>query len=89
MDESLDSMEATSDEDKTEQVLYQHIYQGIFQKDDIPEFQDQGFSTILDDIPMDVDIVLEKLSNLNSGKATGPDGLPPRVLKETGSYKTC
>jgi len=35
----------------------------------------------LDNIPIDVSIVKDKLSNLDPGKATGPDGVSPRVLK--------
>ena len=34
---------------------------------------------------MDVGIVREKLCDLNSSKATGPDELPPRVLKKAAA----
>ena len=50
--------------------------------DNIPEFQDHDFATSLDGILIDAGIVGEKLCDLNSSKATGPDELPPRVLKE-------
>ena len=52
-DESLDGMEAMSDEDKAE--ILNKFFTSTFTReslDDIPEFQDQGFSTILDDISL-------------------------------------
>ena len=52
-DESLDGMEAMSDEDKAE--ILNKFFTSTFtgeSLDDISEFQDQGFSTILDDISL-------------------------------------
>ena len=52
-DKSLDGMEATSDEDKAE--ILNKFFTSTFtgeSLDDISEFQDQGFSTILDDISL-------------------------------------
>jgi len=51
-------MEATSEENKAE--ILNKFFTSTFTKessDDIPLFQDQGFSTILDDILNDADIV--------------------------------
>ena len=62
---------ATTDENKAE------ILNKLFSReslDDIPDFQDQGFSTVFD--------YHEKICNLNCGKVTG---LPPRVLKEAAN----
>ena len=53
--------------------------------DNIPEFQDCDFVTSLDGISIDAGIVREKLCDLNSSKTTGPDELPPRVLKEAAA----
>jgi len=50
--------------------------------DSIPEFSDREFVTTLDNISS---IIKDKLSNLNPGKATGPDGISPGVLKEAAA----
>ena len=49
--------------------------------DNIPEFQDRDFVTSLDGISIDVGIVKEKLCDLNSSKATGPDELRPQSVE--------
>ena len=83
VDESFDGLEAASDVDKAETL--NKFFASTFTKesfDTIPVFQDREFITCLDDILIDVSTVKDKLCNLNPTKATGPDGLPPRVLKE-------
>ena len=50
--------------------------------DNIPEIHDRDFVTNLDGISIDPGIVREKLCDLNSSKATGPDELPPSPLPE-------
>ena len=54
--------------------------------DNIPEFQDRDFVTSLGGISIDASIVREKLCDLNSSKATGPDELPPSWNKLTSVY---
>ena len=53
-DESLDGMEAMSDEAWDKAEILNKFFTSTFTRelDDIPEFQDQGFSTILDDISL-------------------------------------
>ena len=86
VDEALDGVEAASDDDKAE--ILSKFFTSTFTReslDNIPEFQDREFVTSLDDVKIDANIVREKLYNLNPSKATGPDGLPPRVLKEAAT----
>ena len=40
----------------------------------------------LSDINITTDIILDKLTNLNSAKSPGPDGWPPFVLKEIAQH---
>ena len=86
VDESLNDTEAATDEGKAE--MLNKFFTSTFTResmDNIPEFQDCDFVTSLDGISIDVGIVKEKLCDLNSSKATGPDELPPRVLKEAAA----
>jgi len=78
-----DSLETASDIDKAE--ILNKFFTGTFTSeslDTIPVFSDREFVSTLDNISIDVSTVKDKLSNLNPGKATGPDGISPRVLKE-------
>ncbi|XP_065896024.1 uncharacterized protein [Dysidea avara] len=86
VDESLNDTEAATDESKAE--MLNKFFTSTFTResmDNIPEFQDRDFVTNLDGISIDAGIAKEKLCDLNSSKATGPDELPPRVLKEAAA----
>ena len=86
VDESLNDIEAATDEDKAE--MLNKFFTSTFTResfDNIPEFQDHDFVTSLDGISIDAGIVREKLCDLNSSKATGPDEFLPTVLKEVAA----
>ena len=77
VDESLNDTEAATDEGKK---MLNKFFTCTFTRksmDNIPEFQDRDFVTSLDGISIDAGIVKEKLCDLNSSKATGPDEPPP------------
>jgi len=69
--------------DMTEQLNY--YFSSVFTSSQMPsmnENSDEANSTILSDIRISSDQVMKKLDRLRSDKASGPDDLSPRVLKE-------
>ena len=56
--------------------------------DDTPILQSTTYDTPLDDITLTEEIIKNKLIKLNPNKSPGPDGWPPRVLKEVAEALT-
>ena len=67
--------EASSDVEKADAFFTSVFTTENF--DNIRVFPDRAFAASLDDITIDSDVVYNKLSNLQSDKAAGPDNLLP------------
>ena len=64
-------------------VLNEHFY-SVFTKDDdaiLPEMADTLYPT-MSNIEINTEEIAQLLNNIDPFKATGPDGLPPKLLKE-------
>ena len=75
---------AVSDEEKTEAL--NTFFTGVFTKEDlnnIPDIEPALVNNYLDQIFIKKEDITKKLKALNSSKSQGPDGIHPRLIKET------
>ena len=62
------------------------FFSGVFTNEDtsnMPDLANRQFDAPIDDIVFSSEVILKKLRYLNINKSRGPDGLHPRVLKES------
>ena len=74
----------SGDADKAE--LFNNFFSGVFTREDtsnMPGLASRQFEAPTDDIVFSGEVVLKKLQCLNVNKSPGPDGLHPRVLRES------
>ena len=70
---------------KVKADVVNEFFSSIFTKEDkssIPDFKKTSYSEPLLDLVITPEQVLNKLKELNPNKATGPDNIPSRLLKE-------
>ncbi len=83
------SNETTLTEDDEEKAnVLSDFFSTVFTDEDttnIPPFPDRQFNSTLDNIEINRELVLKKLTNLNTSKSPGPDKIHPRILKELAS----
>lgn len=72
----------SSDQEKAEE--FNKFFTSVFTKeeDNIPSGKDPG-TVRMEDIIVSEEEIIKLLTNLDVNKATGPDGVPTRLLKET------
>ena len=78
----FDDRFSTNDHDKAN--LFNDFFQSVFKSSNIPPPDSNSLPTppiTLDNISITEDDVYIALANLDESKATGPDGIPARVLK--------
>ena len=83
-----DGSRANSDQDKAD-ILNQY-FKSVFTEEDITSIPPcvQIFDgPCIEDVPLTVDRVTEKLKSLNVNKSPGPDMIHPKVLKECASVR--
>ena len=74
--------------DSTEKAnILNHQFQSVFTREDLASLPDKGDSPFpsMPEIGVDTNGVRKLLEGLNPHKASGPDAIPPRVLKEAAS----
>lgn len=77
-----DGSVASTDNDKAD--LLNSFFCSVFTKentDNVPDFQERSFDQPIENVHITPEEVKKKLQKLNPGKATGPDSIPPSVLK--------
>ncbi|KAF2348403.1 hypothetical protein FHG87_020840, partial [Trinorchestia longiramus] len=82
----IDSEGSTQTNNKSKAKIFNSYFTSVFTHEDLTEIpQPHVLNTqeILSDGVFTVEEVEEQLSILNPHKSTGPDGLGPRILKET------
>ena len=79
-------------DDKNKAKLLNHYFSSVFTKEDEHEYPDikligleEGNTSSLDVIKITEKKVLKELLNLNIAKSAGPDGIHPKVLRETAT----
>ena len=79
-------------DDKNKAKLLNHYFSSVFTKEDEHEYPDkkligleEGNTPSLDVIEITEQKVLKELLNLNIAKSAGPDGIHPKVLRETAT----
>ena len=84
---SLEVNSTTYTDDLDKANILNNYFSTVFTKEDtsnLPSMEDSTYSTI-DSLNLTVDGVSNLLHNLEVHKACGPDGISPRLLKETAS----
>ena len=84
--EKEDGSFAQTDSEKAD-ILNKFFSSGFTREDltDIPESNPKNIEDTLEDIHFTDEDIIDKLKKLNPTKSPGPDGLRPRVLKETAN----
>ena len=79
-------------DDKNKAKLLNHYFSSVFTKEDEHEYPEinligleEGNSPSLDVIDITEKNILKELLNLNIAKSAGPDGIHPKVLRETAT----
>lgn len=74
----------TQDQDKAEAYLeyFGSVFTEESYSDELPDFPERDYMSVLSTINITVDTVLEKLKKLKKNKSPGPDKIHPRVLHE-------
>ena len=78
-----DGSKTTTDEEKAE--LLNSFFESVFTAEDpgpLPDFEEYEYGTTLEDIVIEETKVEKLLSELNTNKAAGPDGIPPSILSQ-------
>ncbi|KAF2347872.1 Endonuclease/exonuclease/phosphatase [Trinorchestia longiramus] len=86
----IDSEGSTQTNNRSKAKIHNTYFTSVFTHEDLTEIpQPQVLNTqeILSDSVFTVEEVKEQLSILNPYKSTGPDGLGPRILRESQSNK--
>lgn len=68
--------------------LFNSYFSSVFSSTPVnipPEIPTSASGPVLSDLEIPVDIVLNSLKQLDVNKASGPDGIPARLLKETAN----
>ena len=78
-----DNTMASSSKDKAN--VLNDFFSSVFTREDrsyIPDFPTASYNVPFADMTITIEDVRKKLDALNPNKATGPDEIPPRLLKE-------
>ena len=75
---------ASTDEEKAQLLVdyFSSVFTTEPNGEAMPEFPEQKYDEVLDDIKIDEEMVKKKLKKLKKNKSPGPDNIHPRVLNE-------
>ena len=85
-----DNTMASSSKDKAN--VLNDFFSSVFTREDrsyIPDFPRASYNVPIADMSITIEDVKKKLDALNPNKATDPDEIPPRLLKEFVSGRSC
>jgi hypothetical protein len=84
---TLKTPDSTADTDRDKAQALSNQFASVFTKEDLGYIPFDSTSTVppIPDLTLNSNGILKLLRNLNTSKATGPDLLPARILKDTAS----